>query len=124
MNEKNKLDIEGLHAQLEKWHGSHICIKKDELRDVDEIRMELNSISYDKNTRKLDNYQSLYTLHLNGTGSIQTDRKEQPLPDAVYDIPLEDTASYKMNGSALQLHTTRGTYEIRPDGDPNMTQSG
>lgn len=112
MSEENRLDIEGLHAQLEKWCGSHIGIKKDELRDMDEIHMELDRISYDKHTRKLDDYQALYTLYLHGEGHIQTDQQEQPLPDAVYDIPLEDTASYEMNGDALQLHTSRGVYEI------------
>ncbi|MDY0404326.1 hypothetical protein P5G51_001870 [Virgibacillus sp. 179-BFC.A HS] len=112
MNEKNVLDIEGLNAKLQEWCGNEITVEKDELRDKDRIHMHLASISYDKNTRKIDDYQATYTLRLHGEGNVQTDKKEQTLPQDVYEIPLEDTATVQMQDQAIILETDRGHYRL------------
>lgn len=110
--EKDVLDIEGLHAQFKEWCGNNIHIEKNELRDRDDIQMVLDSMTYDENTRKMDDYEATYTLRLNGSGNIRTERMEQELPDGVYDIPLESNATFKMQGNTLLLHTDRGMYKI------------
>jgi len=110
--EENVLDIEGLYAQLEQWYGRNINIEQRELRDKEYIQMVLESITYGENTRTIDDYAATYTLHLNGSGNIMTDGTKQELPNAVYDIPLEDHATFKMQGNDLLLHTDRGTYKI------------
>lgn len=110
--EDNVLDIEGLHAQFEKWRGKSIHIEKSELRDKDHIQMALDSFSYDENERSIDGYEATYTLRLNGTGNITADHMEQALPGGVYDIPLEDEAKFRMHGNGLLLETDRGTYKI------------
>lgn len=108
----NVLDIEGLHAQFEEWCGNDLHIEKRELHDIDHIRMALDSLSYNKNSRTIDNYESTYTLRLNGTGNIVTDRTDQTLPNDVYEIPLEDNATFTMQQNGLLLHTDRGMYTI------------
>lgn len=113
--EENVLDIEGLHAQFTEWCGNNIHIEKKELHDIDHIHMNLDRFSYDKNARTIDGYEATYTLQLNGSGNIITNRTEQTLPDDVYEIPLEDSATFETLKNGLLLHTNRGTYKITID---------
>ncbi|WP_099159118.1 hypothetical protein [Virgibacillus ndiopensis] len=109
------LSIEELHALLNQWNGQKIKVTKLELDDVDETLMELQNISYSKNTRRIDDYVPMHALQLNGTGRIQTDAanlQPQDLPLSLYEIPLEDSSLYEFDGSKFLLSTARGVYKI------------
>ncbi|MDC3414015.1 hypothetical protein NC797_06235 [Aquibacillus sp. 3ASR75-11] len=107
------LSVEEFNQLLQQWNGKTIKISKRELEDHDNMVMELNSISYSKDTRRIDDYESIHTLKLNGPGKIQTDADGyQPLPSDFYEIPLEDTTIYQYDQSQFSLLTDRGTYTI------------
>lgn len=111
--EQRFLSIEEFNTLLSEWNGRPIKISKHELDDVDETLLELNTISYAKDTRRIDDYQPMHALHLNGTGQIQSeDNNTQPLPEALYEIPLEDTSLYEFDGTCFLLSTDRGVYKI------------
>ncbi|WP_188455529.1 hypothetical protein [Virgibacillus oceani] len=109
------LSIEELNELLNRWNGQNIKVTKLELDDVDETLMELQNISYSKNTRRIDDYVPMHTLQLNGTGHVLTDAadlKPQDLPASQYEIPLEDNSLYEFDGSQFLLSTARGVYKI------------
>lgn len=111
--EQQFITIEQLHNLLNEWHGKPIQVEKLELHDQDIINIQLNGISYEKNTRKLDDYEATYTLKLNGVGHHVNDEQSiQPLPENVYEIPIEDTSLYEYNGRQFILSTDRGIYKI------------
>ncbi|WP_330948706.1 hypothetical protein [Virgibacillus sp. MG-45] len=112
MMEHQFLSIEQLDQQLKQWNGKHIKIEKIELTDKDEIHMNLTDIAYESHTRRLDQYEAMHTLILNGEGEIQSSQGYQPLPDASYEIPLEDTSLYEFDGEQFLLTTDRGVYRI------------
>ncbi|MDL4840892.1 hypothetical protein [Aquibacillus rhizosphaerae] len=107
------LSVEEFNELLQKWNGQTIKITKNELDDDDKTVMELNSISYARDTRRIDDYEPMHALYLNGTGYVQTDANEpQSLPESHYEIPLEDSTLYQYNNSQFHLITDRGTYTI------------
>ncbi|HEX6593066.1 MAG TPA: hypothetical protein VF095_00560 [Bacillota bacterium] len=106
------LSIEQLNEKLHEWKGFPIKIEKIELRDKDEIRMQLNDIHYTKNTQTEDDYKGMYALQLNGSGKIQTSNAYAPLPEEMYEIPLEESSLYEYDGSQFLLSTERGVYKI------------
>ncbi|WP_226035143.1 hypothetical protein [Aquibacillus saliphilus] len=107
------LSVEEFNQLLQKWNGKKIKISKHELKDYDNTLMELNSISYSKDTRRIDGYQSMHSLKLNGPGETQNAENEfEPLPASFYEIPLEDSTLYQYNESQFSLITDRGTYTI------------
>ncbi|WP_407272111.1 hypothetical protein [Radiobacillus sp. PE A8.2] len=107
------LSVEQFNEMLQQWHGKKIKISKDELDDHDETILELNSISYTKNTRRIDDYEPMNSIVFNGTGKIQTDDSQlQPLPSSYYEIPLEDSTLYQYDESQFSLITDRGNYTI------------
>lgn len=107
------LSIETFNKQLQQWNGNTILISKKELEDEDETIMELQDVTYQTNTRRLDDYQPMHTLQLNGTGKIENEAQNlQPLPSSVYEIPLEDSSRYQFDGSRFMLTTDRGKYTI------------
>lgn len=107
------LSIEGFNDQLQQWNGNTVKISKHELEDVDETIIELQDVTYETNTRRMDDYQPMHTLKLNGTGKIENEAHNlQPLPSSVYEIPLEDSSHYQYDGSRFILTTDRGTYTI------------
>ncbi|MEC5423903.1 hypothetical protein QGM71_10420 [Virgibacillus sp. C22-A2] len=111
--DENFLSVEEFNELLSKWSGETIKIMKQELDDTDETVMKLKAISYDKNTRRIDEYVPMHTLQLNGTGNVQTTAADlQSLPESMYEIPLEDTSLYEFDGSRFSLTTDRGVYTI------------
>ncbi|WP_028782462.1 hypothetical protein [Thalassobacillus devorans] len=107
------LTIEEFNQLLQKWNGENITIAKQELSDHDSISMKLDSISYSKDTRRMDGYEPMHTIQLNGSGHIETDGNGlQPLPDSYYEIPLEDTTEYQYDKNTFKLVTERGMYTI------------
>ncbi|MRH45031.1 hypothetical protein GH741_20520 [Aquibacillus halophilus] len=112
------LSVEEFNQLLQEWNGEKIKISKHELEDDDSTMMELNSFSFSRDTRRIDDYEPLHALHLKGPGEIQTDENElQPLPSSYYEIPLEDSTLYQYDETKFSLITDRGTYtiEIAPD---------
>jgi len=110
------LTIEEFNAILNQWVGKLITITKEELNDHDKTTMQLESVSYFKNTRRLDDYASTYQLQLNGAGTIQTVHNNiEPLPMPMYEIPLEEESVYEYNGNLLLITTDRGQYTIKVD---------
>ncbi|MFG6146859.1 hypothetical protein [Halobacillus sp. B23F22_1] len=112
MNEQ-PLTVEEFNQLLQQWSGETIIISKQEIDDEDIIIMQLNDISYDTHTRRMDEYEPMHSLHLNGTGTTETDGSGlQPLPDALYEIPLEDSTQYRFDENRFSLITERGRYII------------
>ncbi|HLR63510.1 MAG TPA: hypothetical protein VK097_13930 [Lentibacillus sp.] len=110
------LTIETFNDLLQQWNGETIKISKHELDDLDETLMMLQDISYARNTRRLDDYEPMHALHLNGTGTIETDASNaQSLPSSVYEIPLEDNTLYEFDGQKFLLSTSRGVYKIEKE---------
>ncbi|HLR79678.1 MAG TPA: hypothetical protein VK119_03745 [Bacillota bacterium] len=107
------LSIEQFDELLHQWIGFPIIIEKIELQDKDEIQMHLDHINYAKNTPSEDGYQGIYALQLNGEGTIQTMNDNQPLPEHIYEIPIEETSLYEFNGSQFLLSTERGIYKMK-----------
>lgn len=111
--EEHFLSVETFNDLLHQWNGQPIKITKHELDDIDETWMQLKAITYDKNTRRIDDYEAIHALQLNGSGKIHTDANGlKPLPDALYEIPLEDTSLYEFDGETFILSTDRGIYKI------------
>jgi len=107
------LSIEAFNEKLQQWRGKQIKVSKLELHDLDEVTISLDSVTYEKNDMRLDDYEGLYTLQLNGDGTIQTGTSNaQPLPSALYEIPLEADALQEFNGEQFIVSTTRGVYKI------------
>lgn len=107
------LTIEEFNQLLQKWNGKKIEISKKELEDQDKTIMELESISYEKNTRRMDEYEPMHALILNGSGKVMTDMEHsQELPSSYYEIPLEDSTLYQFDDTQFSLITDRGTYTI------------
>ncbi|GAA0437265.1 hypothetical protein GCM10008983_12570 [Lentibacillus halophilus] len=107
------LTIESFNKLLQQWSGDRIKISKHEQYDLDEILMTLQAISYERNTRRLDDYVPMHTLQLNGNGTMETDAREpQELPSSLYDIPLDDHSLYEFDGNQFLISTSRGVYKI------------
>ncbi|WP_053220305.1 hypothetical protein [Virgibacillus senegalensis] len=107
------LSIEEFNELLQQWNGKKIKVTKQEIGDYDETILQLNAVSYDTDTRRLDDYQAMHKLQLNGNGKMLTDTENaQPLPDQVYEIPIEDSSLYQYDDSRFSLTTDRGTYTI------------
>lgn len=108
------MSIEDFNETLKEWIGKTIEISKHELEDDDNTILALTSITYSKDTRRLDEYEPMHTLQLNGSGEIKTDEKSpQSLPSSLYEIPIEDSTIYKFEDSKFTLITDRGTYTIK-----------
>ncbi|HLR52238.1 MAG TPA: hypothetical protein VK072_05110 [Candidatus Avamphibacillus sp.] len=107
------LSIEEFNELLNQWKGQYIKVSKHELEDLDETLMDLENVSYKKNDGTIDDYQSKYTMQLNGDGQIYTDNNQfRPLPQNQYDIPLEEDALYEYDGNQFIISTERGIYKI------------
>lgn len=107
------LTIEDVNQFLKQWEGKYIKISKYEKKDHDETLLKLDNVSYAKKTRRIDDYESKYTLQLNGAGKVRISRTDfQPLPNSLYEIPLEDNTQYKYDGARVTLNTDRGVYTI------------
>lgn len=111
--EEKFLDIEELDGLLKKWTGRQIKLIKTEQKDVDEVNMLLESITYNKDTNRPDDYKSLYSLQLNGQGVIDTDVLEaEPLPLPEYEIALTPKAMYEFEDDEIIISTERAVYKI------------
>ncbi|GAB4071949.1 hypothetical protein GCM10028778_00520 [Barrientosiimonas marina] len=107
------LTVETFNDLLQQWNGETIRIVKHELEDLDETSMQLQALSFEINTHRIDEYEPMHTLFLNGTGTIETDaHHDQPLPSSVYEIPLGDDTLYEFDGNQFMLSTSRGMYKI------------
>ncbi|MGX4670982.1 hypothetical protein JNUCC74_17675 [Cerasibacillus sp. JNUCC 74] len=107
------ITIEQLNTLLKKWNGKRIKIAKQELDDYDEVFLDLSNISYATNKRRIDDYEPVYTLRLNGSGQIENAAHHyEPLPNPRYEIPLEDTSLYQFDGERFSLITDRAIYTI------------
>ena len=113
---KQTITIEDVHAILQQWIGKQITIQKKELQDDDQTTMYLESVTYEINKERLDDYTSTYHLHLNGNGIIETvHNNAEPLPLPTYEIPLEDQSVYQYSENILHIINDRGQYTIRVD---------
>lgn len=108
------LSIEEFNELLTQWNGRTIKISKLELDDLDETTVALETITYATNTRRLDDYEPMHALQLNGTGSIHSDTTDahQILPSSLYEIPIEDDSLYEFDGTHFLISTSRGVYKI------------
>ncbi|GAA0445224.1 MAG: hypothetical protein ACQEWU_20320 [Bacillota bacterium] len=107
------LTIEQFNKLLKKWSGKRVKIAKQELHDYDETIMDLSKVSYETNTRRIDDYQPLHALQLNGMGEVENASNHfEELPTSMYEIPLEDTSLYQFDGSRFALVTDRAIYTI------------
>ncbi|GAB3798342.1 hypothetical protein [Virgibacillus kimchii] len=113
---ENYLSIEEFNDLIQQWNGKTVKIAKQEMDDYDETVMELTDVSYETNTRRIDDYVPKHALQLNGTGLIENERHEKhPLPASLYEIPLEDSSLYQFDGARFALITDRAIYTIEVD---------
>ncbi|MFC4558421.1 hypothetical protein ACFO3D_09370 [Virgibacillus kekensis] len=110
--EHHFLSIEEFNALLEQWSGKNVKITKHEMNDIDETVVALDEISYARNTRRIDDYQPMHELQLNGNGITDTLSSPAELPDSQYEIPLEDTSLYEFDGERFLISTDRAVYKI------------
>ena len=111
--EEHFLTVEQFNELLKQWDGKTIKISKHELDDLDETVLDLSAISYTTDTRRLDDYEAMHTLNLNGDGKTLTTAEQfQPLPASLYEIPLEDTSLYEFDGKCFIISTDRAVYKI------------
>ena len=116
--EETLLPIEEFNELLKNWEGKYIKVSKYEKNDHDETFLKLNRVSYKKKSRRVDDYEPMHTLELNGSGKVRIAQDDyEPLPNSLYEIPLEDNSEYKFDGSRFSLNTDRGVYiiEIAPE---------
>ncbi len=108
------LSVEEFNALFQQWSGQKVKITKHEMDDIDQTIMTLQQISYDQNTRRIDDYVPKHSLLLHGGGQIETlaAMSEQPLPSPVYEIPLQDSTLYEYDGQKFFITTERGVYKI------------
>lgn len=112
--EQKFLSIEELNDLLQQWNGQTIKVTKHEMDDLDQTVLQLQDISYARNTRRIDDYVPMHALHLNGNGNITTDatNSTQDLPASMYEIPLQDDSLYEFDGEKFLISTDRGVYKI------------
>ncbi|PAV31651.1 hypothetical protein CIL05_03055 [Virgibacillus profundi] len=111
--EQHFLSVEEFNEQLKQWHGQTVKITKHEMDDLDKTLLNLNTISYSTDAGTIDDYKSMHTLNLNGDGKIETTANQfEPLPSALYEIPLEDTSLYEFDGTRFIVSTDRAVYKI------------
>lgn len=108
------LSIEEFNALIQQLNGRSIKITKHEMDDVDQTVMNLRDVSYEQNTRRIDDYVPMHNLLLNGDGHIETlaAMSNQPLPSSVYEIPLQNNSLYEYDGEKFFITTERGVYKI------------
>ncbi|MEN2766977.1 hypothetical protein [Ornithinibacillus xuwenensis] len=108
------LSVEEFNELIQQWGGQTVKITKHEMDDIDQTIMKLQHISYDRNTRRIDDYVPMHSLQLNGEGQIETlaEMSSQPLPSPVYEIPLQDNTLYEFDGHKFFITTDRGVYKI------------
>ncbi|MFD1068112.1 hypothetical protein [Oceanobacillus locisalsi] len=108
------LSIEAFNTQIQQWNGRTVQITKHEINDIDQTVIHLQSISYDQNTRRIDDYVPKHSLLLHGDGQIEAlpTMSDTPLPSSHYEIPLEDDSLFEFNGQKFFISTNRGVYKI------------
>jgi hypothetical protein len=108
------LSVEEFNALINQWVGNPVKITKHEMDDVDRTVMNLTDVSYERNTRRIDDYVPMHNLLLSGNGQIETlaTMSNQPLPSSVYEIPLQDNSLYEYDGEKFFITTDRGVYKI------------
>lgn len=111
--EQHFLSVEEFNTLLNQWNGKNIVISKLEMGDEDETVMALKTVSYSKDTRRIDDYEPMHALQLNGSGEIETEaNNSESLPESLYEIPIEDSTQYQFDGRKFSLITERGIYTI------------
>lgn len=118
--EQTLLSIEDFNKLLKQWEGNYLKITKYEKNGHHETLLKLNKVSYEKKTRRIDDYEAQYTLQLNGAGKVRISKDDfEPLPNSLFEIPLEDNTQFKYYGSRFALNTDRGVYtiEIAPESE-------
>ncbi|MBP1970177.1 hypothetical protein J2Z83_002295 [Virgibacillus natechei] len=107
------ISIDKFNTLIHQWNGYTIKITKHELDDRDQTVMELQNISYATNHQRLDDYQPMHVLLLDGRGETETTTNTfQPLPTPTYEIPIQDNSLYEFNGSRFIITTERAVYKI------------
>ncbi|MBP2078780.1 hypothetical protein [Oceanobacillus polygoni] len=108
------LSVEEFNTFIQQWSGRTIKVTKHEMDDIDQTVLHLQSISYDQNLRRIDDYVPKHSLLLNGDGQIGTltTMSNVPLPSSNYEIPLQDNSLYEFNGETFVITTDRGVYKI------------
>ncbi|HEY4599741.1 MAG TPA: hypothetical protein VIG73_00385 [Cerasibacillus sp.] len=106
------ISIEEFHDVLQNWAGNEIRIEKIETNQHNQVDLFLQSTHYERNLHNLDDYESRYTLKLNGPGSVQGELMSATLPEEVYDIPLEPTTLYEKKGNELTITNDRAVYKL------------
>ncbi|MFD2043476.1 hypothetical protein ACFSTA_03700 [Ornithinibacillus salinisoli] len=113
--EQKFLSIEEFNDLLQQWNGQTVKVTKHEMDDLDQTVLHLRDVSYARNTRRIDDYEPMHSLHLNGDGDITTgvtNSTHQPLPTSMYEIPLQDDSLYEYDGQKFLISTDRGVYKI------------
>jgi hypothetical protein len=106
--------IEQISDWLETKKGHSLFIRKQESNDTDQVELNLQEISLGQLERPdIDGYLASHTIILYGEGKIRNSSGEEfPLPQGVFEIPLDGTFQAAEMGEALNIQTGRAHYVI------------
>lgn len=114
----NRISIEIFSEKINKWTGKEIKVLKQEVNDLDETIISLEKVTYRENINRIDDYEPKFELQLTGSGQVKIgDGDFEPLPYSIYEIALDEDATFHFDGTAFTLKTDRGMYAIQLTGN-------
>ncbi|WP_248928076.1 hypothetical protein [Paenibacillus hamazuiensis] len=106
---------EQLAQWLETCRNRPVHIVKKEQDDVDEVRLTLENAVFARSERSdPDDYVASSALRLHGDGTVTSDGGDVPLPNGVFEIPLDGHWHSQADGQSLRITTDRASYIITP----------
>ena len=100
-------------GQISDWldtrKGHSLFISKHENNDTDQVELNLQEVSLGQlESPDLDGYLASHTLVLYGEGKIRNSSGDEfPLPQGIFEIPLDGSFQAAETGEALNIHTGR-----------------
>ncbi|WP_270182509.1 hypothetical protein [Alkalihalobacillus sp. CinArs1] len=104
--------VSRIQETLNDWVGGHLIIQKQENEDLDKVIMVLDRISLFHREETIDNYTPSSLLQLEGKGKIISEKNPVSLPDANYEVQLEDLKEIDRSANELKITTERAHYVI------------
>jgi hypothetical protein len=111
----NQLQLsDSIMEWMQNQRTNAFLIRKDEQTDIDQIRIDVAKVEAKQfQTPDLDDYVSDQTILIHGEGTVIGDM-EAPLPQSVYEIPIEGSCTVHTDEALFQITTDRATYTFIP----------
>lgn len=108
MNEQLKSVTDWLNAHKQQT----VMIRKQEMEDTDQTRIQLEEVEYRENTPTIDDYTEGDSLILHGNGTVINEQGEIQLPQNTYQIYVDGLSKADVKETQLTMETDRAKYEI------------